>query len=108
MSNRKQASGELSERFYQSVAETLALLHTAPGYDRRKALADVAETLASTMGLPLVWIGRLEPDQCDIAVLEAAGPAAAYATSLQLSIGNPRRWVPDTGCLCTAWGGSTQ
>ena len=76
--------GVLRERFYQSVAETLTLLHAAPGYDRRRALLEVARTLASIMDLPLVWIGRRElaHSRLDIA---AAGPKADYASSLRIS-----------------------
>ncbi len=76
--------GVIRERFYQSVAETLTLLHAAPGYNRRRALLEVARTIASIMDLPLVWIGRrdLGHSRLDIA---AAGPEADYASSLRIS-----------------------
>lgn len=86
MASRERARSELRERFYRSVAETLTLLHTAPGYDRRRAFADVAGILSSIMGLPLVWIGRRDPDRSEVEVLAAAGPATEYASSLRLSI----------------------
>ncbi|MEO6798683.1 MAG: diguanylate cyclase [Rhodanobacter sp.] len=80
----KRQHGELRERFYQSVAETLTLLHPAADYDRRQALLDVAATLASTMDLPLVWIGRREPGHSALDLV-AAGSAAEYAAALRLS-----------------------
>ncbi|MDE1894242.1 MAG: diguanylate cyclase [Xanthomonadaceae bacterium] len=76
--------GVFRELFYQSVAETLTLLHAAPGYDRRQALLEVARTLASIMDLPLVWIGRRELAQSRLDIL-AAGLKAAYASSLRIS-----------------------
>ncbi|MEO6926912.1 MAG: diguanylate cyclase [Rhodanobacter sp.] len=76
--------GELRERFYESVAETLTLLHPAAGYDRKQALHEVATTLATTMDLPLVWIGRRELGQ-SVLDIAAAGPAAAYGMSLRVS-----------------------
>ncbi|HEY8585287.1 MAG TPA: diguanylate cyclase [Rhodanobacter sp.] len=76
--------GDLRERFYQSVAETLTLLHPAPGHDSRRALLDVARTLASTMELPLVWIGRRCLGQSRLEIF-AAGPEAEYASSLRVS-----------------------
>ncbi|HZX70970.1 MAG TPA: diguanylate cyclase [Rhodanobacter sp.] len=76
--------GALRERFYQSVAETLTLLHPAADYDRRQALLEVATTLASTMDLPLVWIGRREPGRSALDLV-AAGAAAEYAATLRLS-----------------------
>ncbi len=85
MSSRLQVPGELRERFYESVAETLALLHAGPGHDRRLALLEVSRILARTMDLPLVWIGRREPDQGVVAVLAAAGSAADYALTLRVS-----------------------
>ena len=85
MLSRQQVSSELRERFYRSVAETLSLLRAAPAHDRRQTLVDVSRILAVTMDLPLVWIGRLEPDLPDVAVLAAAGPAEDYASTLQLS-----------------------
>lgn len=81
----KQASGELRERFYRSVAETLSLLRTASGHDRRQVLLDVSRILAATMDLPLVWIGRREPSVREVDVLAAAGPAEAYVSALRLS-----------------------
>ncbi len=74
----------LRERFYQSVAETLTLLHAAPGYDRRLALLEVARTLASTMDLPLVWIGRQELGR-HLLDITAAGQASEFASSLRIS-----------------------
>ncbi len=85
MVNRRQVSGELRERFYQSVAETLSLLRAAPGSDRQLTLLRVSEILAVTMDLPLVWIGRREPDLTEVTVLAAAGPAKNYASTLRLS-----------------------
>lgn len=85
ISSRQLAPGELRERFYQSVAETLALLHAAPGHDRRQALTEVARILARTMDLPLVWIGRREPGTARVEVLAAAGSAAEYTAKLHLS-----------------------
>ena len=85
MQSRRQVPGELRERFYQSVAETLSLLRTAPGHDRQLTLRDVSEILAVTMDLPLVWIGRREPDLTEVTVLAAAGPAKDYAADLRLS-----------------------
>jgi diguanylate cyclase (GGDEF)-like protein len=79
------ATEELRSRFYQSVAETLTLLHTAPGYDRRLAVVEIARILAATMDLPLVWIGRRAPDETIVQVLAAAGPESAYASTLRLS-----------------------
>ncbi|TAL89765.1 MAG: diguanylate cyclase, partial [Rhodanobacter sp.] len=76
--------GDLRERFYQSVAKTLILLHPAAGYDRKQALHEVATTLVSTMDLPLVWIGRRELGQSVLDIV-AAGPAAAYGASLRIS-----------------------
>ncbi len=76
--------GDLRERFYQSVAETLILLHPAADYDRRQALLEVATTLASTMDLPLVWIGRRELGQ-SVLDLVAAGTEAEYASGLPIS-----------------------
>lgn len=84
MGGQERPLGELREHFYESVAETLTLLHAAPGYDRRLALVEVARILAITMDLPLVWIGRREPERSRLE-LTAAGPAADYASSLQLS-----------------------
>ena len=63
MVSEEQAGAGLRSRFYQSVAETLTLLHTAPGYDRQLAMGEVARILAATMELPLVWIGRRAPDE---------------------------------------------
>jgi diguanylate cyclase (GGDEF)-like protein len=86
VSGDAQAAGlELRSRFYQSVAETLTLLHTAPGYDRRLAVVGIARILAATMNLPLVWIGRRSPDEATVQVLAAAGPESDYAATLQLS-----------------------
>ena len=76
---------ELRSRFYQSVAETLTLLHTAPGYDRRLAVVEIARILAATMSLPLVWIGRRAPNEVVVQVLAAAGPQSDYAAELHLS-----------------------
>jgi len=84
MASRDQAGGEFRERFYQSVAETLTLLHAAPGHDCRQALLKVARILAITMDLPLVWIGRREPGYSALKLM-AAGPAADYASSLRIS-----------------------
>ncbi len=84
MGGQGKLDGELRERFYQSVAETLTLLHAAPGHDRRRALREVASTLAMTMDLPLVWIGRRDMGQSRLEII-AAGPAADYAASLRLS-----------------------
>lgn len=80
----EQRHSVLRERFYQSVAETLTLLHAAPGQDRRRGLLEVAKTLASTMDLPLVWIGRREVGESRLNIT-AAGPEAGYASSLRLS-----------------------
>jgi len=85
MPNRAAVPGELRERFYRSVAETLSLLHAAPGHDRRRALLEVSRILAATMKLPLVWIGRRESNMHAVEVLAAAGPAQAYAETLRLS-----------------------
>ena len=79
-----QQHGDLRERFYQSVAETLTLLHPAADYDRRKVMFEVATTLASTMDLPLVWIGRRELGQSTLDLV-AAGAAAEYAAKLRIS-----------------------
>ncbi len=85
MASGEQVGEGLRSRFYQSVAETLTLLHTAPGYDRQLAMQDIARILAVTMELPLVWIGRRDPGQDTVRVLAAAGSAAEYAASLKLS-----------------------
>src|SRR5574337_2200179 len=85
MDSQQQAGGELRERFYRSVAETLALLHAPPDPDRRRTLSTIAGVLASTMDLPLVWIGRREADRNEVEVVAAAGTAAAYAVALKLS-----------------------
>jgi diguanylate cyclase (GGDEF)-like protein len=82
------SGGALRERFYRSVAETLTLLHVAPGRDRRAALREVAQRLADVMALPLVWIGRLEPGVGTVCVVGAAGPARAYGEALKLDIAN--------------------
>ncbi|HXD35983.1 MAG TPA: GAF domain-containing protein, partial [Rhodanobacter sp.] len=84
MEGQDRQHGELRERFYQSVAETLTLLHPAAEYDRRQALFEVATTLASTMDLPLVWIGRRELGQSALDLV-AAGTAAEYATVWPIS-----------------------
>ncbi|MFC5526410.1 diguanylate cyclase domain-containing protein [Rhodanobacter ginsengisoli] len=84
MEGQEWPRSELREHFYESVAETLTLLHAAPGYDRRLALVEVARILAITMDLPLVWIGRREPGRSRLE-LTAAGPAADYASSLRVS-----------------------
>jgi diguanylate cyclase (GGDEF)-like protein len=84
MVRQQRPRSELREHFYESVAETLTLLHAAPGYDRRLALVEVARILAITMDLPLVWIGRREPGRSRLE-LTAEGPAADYALSLRLS-----------------------
>ena len=75
MSNRAVVPGELRERFYRSVAETLSLLHAAPDHDRRRALLEVSSILAATMELPLVWIGRRESGAHAVEVVAAAGSA---------------------------------
>jgi diguanylate cyclase (GGDEF)-like protein len=85
VNSQEQARGELRERFYRSVAETLALLHATPDRDRRLVMVTIAGILASTMDLPLVWVGRREPGHSAVEVLAASGPAAAYAAALRLS-----------------------
>lgn len=76
--------GDFRERFYQSVAETLTLLHPIAGYDRKQALHEVASTLVSTMDLPLVWIGRRELGQSVLDIV-AAGSEATFGASLRIS-----------------------
>lgn len=85
MSDRQQVPGELRERFYRSVAETLSLLRRVPGDDRRQTMLEVSRILASTMDLPLVWVGWRAPGLSRVEVLAAAGSAEAYASTLQLS-----------------------
>jgi len=86
MSSLEKARGELRERFYQSVAETLTLLHTAPGYDRRLAMVEITRILSSIVDLPLVWIGRREPHRFEIEMVAAGGPASDYVAQLRLSV----------------------
>ncbi len=86
MASRGRIRRGLRERFYRSVAETLALLNTAPGYDRQLALSRVAQMLSSIMELPLVWIGRVAPGSTLIQVEVAAGPAADYAAELHINM----------------------
>lgn len=90
------ASDDHRERFYRSVAETLALIHAATGRDRVQAMAEVARVLASTMRLPLVWIGRVAPGSDEIDVLAVSGRASVYTRSLRLSpqAGQPRHAGP--------------
>ncbi|MEO6798682.1 MAG: diguanylate cyclase [Rhodanobacter sp.] len=85
MLSPQRVPGELRERFYRSVAETLNLLRSAPGHDRRQVLLDVSGILAATMDLPLVWIGRREAGATAVDMLAAAGPAKAYVSTLRLS-----------------------
>jgi diguanylate cyclase (GGDEF)-like protein len=85
MLSPQRVPGELRERFYRSVAETLSLLHSASGHDRQQALLDVSRILADTMDVPLAWIGRREPGATVVDVLAAAGPAQAYTSALRLS-----------------------
>ncbi|NII09335.1 diguanylate cyclase [Oleiagrimonas sp. C23AA] len=80
------------ERFYRSVAETLALLHAARGRDRRQALGEVADALASTLQVPLVWIGWIDAASLAVEVMAAAGSAKGYAETLHLSL---REGSPD-------------
>ncbi|MDA3912756.1 GAF domain-containing protein [Oleiagrimonas sp.] len=97
MTSNKSATGDNHrERFYRSVAETLALLHAASGRDRVHAMAEVARVLASTMQLPLVWIGRVAPGLDDIDVIAVSGRAAAYTESLRQTPvgGQPRHAGP--------------
>ncbi|MEO8748541.1 MAG: EAL domain-containing protein [Rhodanobacter sp.] len=86
MKKRIRMRGRLREQLYRSVAETLVLLHTAPGSDRRMALMRVADTLRSIMELPLVWIGRVEPTATHVDIFAASGPAAKYVTGLNLNL----------------------
>ena len=81
-----ESGGALRERFYRSVAETLTLLHVAPGRDRHTALREVAQRLVDVMALPLVWIGRVDPGGGAVCVVGAAGPAHAYGEALKLDI----------------------
>lgn len=85
MPHEQHVSGELRERFYRSVAETLSLLHTATTADRRETLLEVSRILADTMDLPLVWIGWRSVAVSGVEILAAAGSAAAYAATLRLS-----------------------
>ncbi len=80
------AGGDLRARFYRSIAETLTLLHSAPGRDRRAAMAEVAATLSQAMDLPLVWIGVLPEHATTLDVAAAAGPARDYARALHISV----------------------
>ncbi len=73
--NRVPAPGELRSRFYQGLAEALMRLHTVHGYDRRLALAEIVSVFATTMALPLTWIGRVAPGSDTVKVLAAAGSA---------------------------------
>lgn len=66
----------LRSRFYQSLAEALVRLHTDHGYDRPLALAEVVSIFATTMELPLAWVGRHTSAGDGISVLAAAGSAA--------------------------------
>lgn len=85
MTTKEKTRVELRERFYRSVAETLALLHQTPDGDRQQVMVTIAGILASTMGLPLVWIGRSEDGADAVSVLAAAGPATDYAKALHIS-----------------------
>jgi len=79
------AQSEFRERFYRSVAETLALLHAWPERAFGDVMAEVAATLAGTMRLPLVWIARREAGQDQVTMLALAGEARAYGEHLRLS-----------------------
>lgn len=83
--NQDEAGGALRERFYRSVAETLALLHRSEHHDRSRVLMQVAEALARHMRVPLVWIGRIAPGQVRIDIDVAAGDARGYIEGLELS-----------------------
>ena len=101
MNSGKQTRAELRERFYLSVAETLALLHAAQGKNGRQAMIEIAGILASTMDLPLVWIGRRQPEQSEVEILAAAGSEASYADSLRLStdVNSPAGHGPTANAL---------
>ena len=82
VSNHVSTGTGLRSRFYQSLAEALVRLHTNHGYDRRLALAEVVAIFATSMELPLAWIGRRAPGDAEISVLAAAGLAAERSDRL--------------------------
>ncbi|WEN16700.1 diguanylate cyclase [Rhodanobacter sp. AS-Z3] len=85
MTSKEKTRAELRERFYRSVAETLSLLHEMPDGDRQEIMVTIAGILASTMGLPLVWIGRREPGRDAVDIMAAAGIATEYVKKLHIS-----------------------
>ncbi|MEW5300459.1 MAG: hypothetical protein WDW36_003389 [Sanguina aurantia] len=48
-------------------------------------MVQITRILSTTIDLPLVWIGRREPDRTAIDIVAAAGSAIAYAEQLELS-----------------------
>lgn len=85
MSSKEEIRVDLRERFYRSVAETLALLHEMRDGDRRQVMVRIAGILASVMELPLVWVGCRAPGGDAVSLLAAAGSAESYAATLRLS-----------------------
>ncbi len=62
-------------RFYQGLAETLVRLR-APKDQGRLALTEIVSTFATTMHLPLAWVGWRRRDAEGVTVLAAAGAAS--------------------------------
>ena len=82
---RAETGRQTRDQFYRSVAETLPLLHADAPCERSDVVRQVASTLADIMGLPLVWIGRLEPEALWVQAVGVAGPACDYVTTLSLT-----------------------
>ena len=82
---RADADRQTRNQFYRSVAETLPLLRSDEVCERSEVAQRVAATLADVMGLPLAWIGRLEPEDVRVRAIGVAGSAREYVTALSLT-----------------------
>ncbi|WP_329742629.1 EAL domain-containing protein [Dyella sp. A6] len=105
MPNHVSTGTGLRSRFYQSMAEALVLLHTNQGCDRQLALSEVVSIFATSMKLPLAWIGRRAPGAETITVLAAAGHAIPHSERLLPGMDLPMRHPDDPASQALRSGG---
>ena len=82
----KDNAGKWCQAFYVAMSEANRLFAQVGDAPLEAILARLAGILVEPLQMPLTWIGLLPPDECQVHILAAAGPAAAYIEDLHISV----------------------